>query len=99
LTRWFDLPAFPQVPSGTYQFGNSGRNILDGPGLESINAALYRNLRLGELGNVQVRWEVFNVLNHANLNLLNVFVNAVNGGTIVSAGDGRSMQFGLRWKF
>jgi len=98
-TAWFNLSAFPAVPTGTYKFGDSGRNILDGPGLESINVALYRNLPIRERFTVQVRWEAFNVLNHANLNIPIVYVNQVNGGTITGAGDGRSMQFGLRLKF
>jgi hypothetical protein len=97
--QWFDLSAFPQVPSGAYHFGNTGRNILDGPGLVAINASLYKNIKLNEWGTLQARWEVFNALNHANLMLPNVFVNQVNGGTITAAGDGRSMQFGLRLRF
>ena len=30
--QWFDRTAFPVVPLGSYRFGTSGRNILDGPG-------------------------------------------------------------------
>ena len=96
---WFNLSAFPQVPTGAFAFGDSGRNILDGPGMEAINTALYRNLRIGERCSAQVRWEAFNVLNHANLNIPIVYVNQVNSGTITGAGSGRSMQFGLRLRF
>lgn len=96
---WFDVGAFPPVPDGTYRFGDSGRNVLDGPGLISINTSLMRNFAIQERARLQFRWEVFNVFNHANYGLPNVNVNAPNGGTISTAGDGRLMQFALRFSF
>ena len=48
---------------------------------------------------LQFRWEVFNLMNHANYGLPNVYVNAPNGGTIASAGNGRLMQLGGRLSF
>lgn len=96
---WFDLAAFPAIPTGTYRFGNSGRNILDGPGFVSINSSLMRNFRVGESARLQARWEVFNVMNHPNLALPNVFVNANNGAAITAAGNGRTVQFALRLMF
>src|SRR5207302_10778991 len=34
--QWYDRTAFPVVPVGSFRFGNSGRNILDGPGPATI---------------------------------------------------------------
>jgi len=96
---WFALSAFPAVPDGSFRFGTSGRNILDGPGLFSFNTSLSRNFSISERVRLQFRWEVFNLLNHANYGLPNVNVNAPNGGTITSAGNARLMQLGARLSF
>lgn len=97
--RWFEVSAFPPVPTGSFQFGNSGRNILDGPGHEEVNLTAFKNFQLAEGRLVQFRWEVFNVLNHANLRLPDDHVNAPSAATITGAGAAREMQFGLRFVF
>jgi len=51
--------------------GNSGRNIAVGPGLQDFDFSLFKNNpvhRISEAFNVQFRWEIFNVANHANFN-------------------------------
>ena len=83
-SQWFDVADFPQVPQGTFAYGNSGRNILDGPGMISLNQTLARNFRFKERYQLQVRWEVFNVLNHANFQLPENAVNAANAGALTS---------------
>jgi hypothetical protein len=97
--RWFDASAFLLVPTGAYRFGNSGRDILDGPGSMAINLSFSRNFKVRERSNLQFRWETFNVLNHANFPLPVAFVNAPNTGTIQSAGNPRTMQAALRLTF
>ena len=97
--NWYDVAAFPQLPSGSFAFGNSGRNILDGPGTVALNLSLYKNFVLREKSRLQFRWEVFNVLNHSNFKLPVVEVNAPNAATIKSAYDPRLMQAGLRYQF
>ena len=96
---WFDISAFSVVPAGSYRLGNSGRNILDGPGFLAVNLSLIKNTKIGERGKLQFRWEVFNAFNHTNFNRPNANVNAINGGTIVGAGAARTMQLGLRYQF
>ncbi len=97
--RWFDVSAFSVVPNGSYRFGSSGRNILDGPGFVGVNLSLHKNIKIRERDQLQFRWEVFNVFNHANFSLPNTAVNAITGSTIVRAGASRTMQFGLRYQF
>jgi len=78
---WFDINAFEKVPrcdSGSrtcepsphgfmpFVPGNSGRNILDGPGQAYLNLALMKNFRLRERRNLRLRLDSFNVLNHPN---------------------------------
>lgn len=99
--RWFDLSAFQDVPLTLFRFGNSGRNILDGPRKMQINMALARNFTVSEHGRLQLRWEAFNLTNHTNLQLPNTDVTPGNqsAGTITKADDGRIMQLGLSYRF
>lgn len=97
--RWFDVAAFPVVPPGSFRFGSSGRNILDGPGLVDFNLTLFKNFKPRERVNVQMRWEVFNVVNHPNLQVPTVFVDSKGATTVTEANAGRLMQFGMRLWF
>ncbi|MDQ6665717.1 MAG: TonB-dependent receptor, partial [Acidobacteriota bacterium] len=99
VDRWFDTSAFPLVPTGAFRFGNSGRNILNGPGLIAFNVSLFRNFAVTESSSVQFRAEAFNVLNHPNFHLPNDNVDTLAGGTIRIADPGRQIQFGARYRF
>jgi hypothetical protein len=97
---WYDINAFPLVPAGAWRWGNSGRNILDGPGQMNLNFALMRNFQVGgDRGRLQFRWEAFNATNHTNLKLPVITVNTANAATITSANNSRNMQVGLRYQF
>lgn len=95
--RWFNTAAFAFPPPGT--FGNAGRNILDGPGFQSVNASLMKNTALTERVNLQFRAEVFNLFNHPNFNLPDNFLGSPTFGRISSARDPRHIQFGLKLLF
>ena len=97
--RWYDVAAFPVVPQGSFKFGNSGRGILDAPGMVQINVSVLRNFFVHERHRVQLRAEIFNILNHANLGVPIVNVNAPNAATITTAGAGRLIQLGIRYSF
>jgi hypothetical protein len=65
--QYFDPSGFVLGPPGF--LGNAGRNNLTGPSYAMTNLSLVKNTNvaaLGTGGQVQVRLEVFNVLNHAN---------------------------------
>jgi hypothetical protein len=94
---WFNTKAFVPAPYGS--FGNSGRDILDGPGLETFNVSILKNTSLGEHGNLQFRTEFFNILNHTNFSLPDNYVGSPTFGQILSAGDPRRVQFALKWLF
>jgi hypothetical protein len=96
VDNWFELGAFPVVPRKAYRFGNSGRNILNGPGAAAIDAALMKNFRLHERYQLQFRAEAINVMNHADFGLPVNFVDAQNARRIVSADSPRVVQLGLR---
>ena len=94
---WFDTSAF--VPASYGSFGNSGRNILDGPGYQDMSVSLTRDSRICEALNLQFRAEFFNVLNRTNFNLPDIFLGSPTFGRISSAGNARRIQFGLKLIF
>jgi hypothetical protein len=96
---WFDRAAFSPVPTGAYRFGNSGRNILDGPGTIVLNTSLSRRFRFAETRVLQFRLESFNLPNHPNFSLPENNVDVATGGTINRAKNNRNLQLGLRLEF
>ncbi|HXH05080.1 MAG TPA: TonB-dependent receptor [Vicinamibacterales bacterium] len=98
VDSWFNVADFRQVPSGT--FGNSGRNILRGPGLTNLDLALHRSFGLGGSRTLELRWEVFNALNAVQLGLPEANISNVAVGRISRlAGDPRVMQVAARFVF
>ncbi len=95
--RWFDTSAFAVPPRGT--FGNAGRNIVEGPGLSTINVSLLKNTSLTERVNAQFRIEAFNLLDRTNYDQPDNFVGSPSFGSILSAGSPRRLQLGLRFVF
>ena len=95
--EWFNTNAFAVAPYGT--FGNAGRNILSGPGLETIDFSILKNTHVTERLNVQFRAEFFNLLNHTNFNLPDNFLGDSTFGQILSAQDPRRLQLALKFLF
>jgi len=95
--QWFNTAAFVFPAFGT--FGNAGRNILDGPDYQNVNASLLKNTRLGERLNLQLRLEAFNLFNRPNFNLPDNFLGSPTFGQILSARDPRHLQFGAKLLF
>ena len=92
--------------SGTY--GNSGRNVLFGPGFFNMNTALSKSFRprwLGEAGQLQIRADAFDMLNHPNFGQPNSTVvpgvvgETTTTATITSARTQRNIQLGARIVF
>ena len=86
---------------GTARFGNAGRNILIGPGLNTMDVSLAKSFRLREKASLSFRLEAFNAMNHANYDIPNNNISTANlvgvvSGTITPA---RQMQFAVRLDF
>lgn len=95
--RWFNTSAFVTPRYGS--FGNAGRNILTGPGAATVNFSLIKNTTLREGMTLQFRAEIYNLLDRANFNLPDSFVGSPSFGRVLSAGDPRRAQFGLKLLF
>ena len=84
LTRYFDTSKFVQNAPGT--FGNTPRNLFNGPGINTADMGLMKNWKFGELFAVQFRWEMFNAFNHANFANPNSDPSSGNFGQITTIG-------------
>lgn len=97
--RWYDVTAFPLVPSSSYRPGTSGRNILDGPGSMTVNLGLHKRFPIRDRSYIQFRWEAFNASNHTNFRMPDRLVNGITAATITNTAPARSMQLALRFVF
>jgi hypothetical protein len=95
--RWFNTAAFVIPRFGS--FGNSGRNILDGPGYQNVNFSIVKNTAIKEAATIQFRAEFFNLFNHPNFGLPDNFVGSPSFGRLYSADSPRRVQFGLKLLF
>jgi hypothetical protein len=97
VERYFNTSAF--VPNRQYNYGNTGRNVLIGPGLENLDFAAYKQFRITERQMIQFRFEAFNFSNTPHFGSPNAIVGDPNFGRITAADKGRNIQFGLKFVF
>ncbi len=100
--QWFDPHAFTLPTAGT--FGNVSRGSITGPGLVNVDTSLFKRFKVNERLNVQLRVEVFNILNHTNLFYPNDIVFAGSNysqtaGQITAAAPSRQLQLALKLLF
>jgi hypothetical protein len=96
---WFNFSAFASAQSG--QFGNVGRNTLDGPAFQEWDFSALKNIPIRESMSLQFRAELFNIFNNVNFRLPNNDLNSGpnNVGKIAAAQPGRIVQFALKLMF
>ena len=97
IERWFDTSAFA-LPA-PFTFGSATRNNVLGPGYASLDLGIARVWSLADGRRFEFRWEIFNALNRANLDLPNRIFGTPNFGRIFSAKAPREMQLGLKYTF
>jgi len=97
-TTWVNPKAFVAPPAYTY--GNSGRNSVYGPGMQTLDLGLVREFSVAEKARFEARAEFFNALNHTNLGTPNRFVNTASFGSITEVSTpGREIQLSGRITF
>jgi Carboxypeptidase regulatory-like domain len=112
-SRYWNLDAFGEAPPG--QFGNVGRNAIQGPGIIGFDAEVHKQFKMPykEGHTLQFRFEAFNVMNHPNWAMpsLNILSGAArpglpgtaahaNFGVVTgTAGAMRQLQLGLKYSF
>jgi carboxypeptidase family protein/TonB-dependent receptor-like protein len=102
--RWFDTsfgtPGAAWVTPETYTFGNSGRNVLRGPGRVNLDISLVKEIPLTERIRLQFRAELFNAFNTPQFGLPSALIGALGAGSITeTSGNSRQAQLALRLSF
>jgi hypothetical protein len=87
----------PQTQAG--QFGNEGRNVVRGPGIENVDLSLFKYFNIDERRRVQFRAECFNLLNHANFGLPENDLQSPAFGQILQAAPPRLLQLAVKLVF
>jgi hypothetical protein len=85
---------------GATGFGNTGRNILVGPGQFNWDGSVTKNFKILEKSTLQFRADFFNAFNHAQFSNPAIAVNSAAFGQITSTTVApRIIQFALRYAF
>jgi hypothetical protein len=105
LYQWFDPSAFRYPDGGTSRVFSStvtydGNNAISTPDAWRVDAGLLKNFKITGDVKLQLRFESFNLFNHANLNNPITSLTDANFGKIrAKYGEGRRIQMGLRVLF
>ncbi|MHB8486292.1 MAG: carboxypeptidase-like regulatory domain-containing protein [Candidatus Acidiferrales bacterium] len=77
-------------------FGNAGRGVCTGPGLNNWDIAALRNIKITERFNMQFRAEFFNAFNHVSYAGFSSNRDSSSFGRLTSGHDPRIIQLGLK---
>jgi hypothetical protein len=101
--EWFNVSAFQAIVqnpnSPVQQFGDEGRNAVQGPGYVNWDFSAFKNIRVTETKEIQFRGELFNLLNHTNFRLPVSDIESANFGQIQSDVSPRVIQVALKFLF
>jgi hypothetical protein len=108
--EWFNTAAFCEPETATSvnptcvnplgsEFGDAGRNILEGPGQVLMDMSLNKTITIKEYRSLDLRISANNVLNFVNYSGLGTTVNSINFGEVTSVGTMRRITFTARFRF
>ena len=105
--NWLNPAAFADPAAGS--FGTSRRNAYYGPGYSDVDLSVFKDNKIGERINVQLRAEMFNLFNRVNFAppggndvtvggnfTLNDTIGDYNGSPGIGAGEAFNMQLGAK---
>jgi hypothetical protein len=103
--QWFNPDAF--APPEPWQWGDSERNSVFGPGYWNWDIGVQKTFSLTETHRLQFRADFLNAFNHFNLGNPNATIADTrdgglpnpNAGKITGGSGGRIIQFGLKYMF
>ena len=95
--RWFNTAAF--ATANQFTIGSASRNPVRGPQYKDVDLALMRRVGFGGDRAVELRVEVFNLLNTANFGAPAAQLGPASFGTITTALDPRVVQLAAKFWF
>jgi hypothetical protein len=95
--RWFNTSAF--TIANQFTLGTASRNPVRGPGYRNVDLSFSRRVRLRAPSSLQLRAEVFNLLNTAQFGAPNGVAGSAAFGSITTAADPRVMQLAIKFLF
>ena len=97
--RYIKASAFGVPGVGT--FGSCRPRMYHGPGRENVDLSVFKQFRLGDARQIELRFEAFNALNHANFgNPAASVANQATFGQITSViNDARQIQMAGKFYF
>jgi len=96
-THWFNTAAF--ATANQFTIGSASRNPVRGPSYRDVDLAVMRRVGLGGEHAIELRLEVFNLLNTVNLGAPAAQLGPASFGTITTALDPRVVQLAAKFWF
>lgn len=97
FVKYLNPTAFAQPTAGTYSTLKPFTVV--NPSYFQNDVSISRIFALGGQRALQVRWEIFNLVNHVNLNAPSLTLTSATFGQISSANDPRIMQLAVKLTF
>ena len=95
ITPYFNPKAFA-APVGAGVFGNTGRDILRGPGYFNLDSSIFRSFRINERFKLQFRTEAFGTTNTPHFGNPAATVSSGGFGNITSSSGQRQLRFAMK---
>jgi hypothetical protein len=95
----FTLQDLYPIAPANYAYGNAGRNLLHGPGAETVNLSVFKNFPIRERLKFQFRFETFALFNHTNFSNPSSTFGTASFGNITGASGNRNIQLGAKLQF
>jgi hypothetical protein len=95
--QWFNTAAF--AIAQPFTIGTASRNPVRGPSYRNVDLALMRRVPVGSSRALEVRAEIFNLLDTTNLGSPGATADTAAFGTITTAFDPRVVQLAVKFLF
>jgi hypothetical protein len=95
--RWFNTEAF--ATANQFTIGSASRNPVRGPSYRDVDVAVMRRVGFGGERAIELRLEVFNLLNTTNFGAPAAQFGPASFGTITTALDPRVVQLAAKFWF
>jgi hypothetical protein len=97
ISRWFNTGAF--TAPDAFRFGNSPRDGLRAAPIQTTDLTAEKTFNITERWRVDLRGELYNLLNHANFDVPGRTLGAADFGVVSLARPARTVQLALRLSF